>query len=249
MTVDSNQQEKSLNQDQDSESIEPQRDAKDVQNNTNLSTVNTDKDNAVQKLTNQINFSTKALEVKQQALSEILENSAGQLNKLVSTFKTAIADQQKQYDILQKEVGVLTLLPEKTKEKIEEIIPILVRQVDSIYQEKVQAIDNICKSAMSANQEFKDSIDQKLEQYSHKLSDSATYVMKYGNNGFLKNMFFVVLFSTIISGITAYAVTTQFPRYFKVTGASSVTIHDSNVHVLSSEVKNKTVYEDKKLSK
>ncbi|AFC70423.1 hypothetical protein A3305_07585 (plasmid) [Rickettsia amblyommatis] len=61
---------------------------------------------------------------------------AGQLNDAVKTFDKTIAAQKNQYEILQNEVGVLTVLPEKTKEAITNIIPDVARELDKnrIYQ-------------------------------------------------------------------------------------------------------------------
>jgi small-conductance mechanosensitive channel len=196
-------------------------------------------DSAVNKLKNQISFSTKALEQQQKELSGILSSSAKQLNNAVKTFDRIITDQQKQYVILQNEVGVLTVLPEQLKKEIKNIIPDMAKHIDAVYQEKLQALNNAHNDTVAANKELTSVLDQKLDEYSKKLSDSASYVTQCSNTSFLKNMCLVVLFSAIISGVTSYLVTTKFPRHFNVTGASSVTIYDSNVHVLGGKPVNK----------
>ena len=114
-------------------------------------------------------------------------------------------------------------MPEKTKEVIKQIVPIVVHEINTAYHEKVQ---------LSAHQEFKSSFEQKLDEYSKKLSASSVYVVECSNYNFLKNMCLVVLFSAIVAGGTAYLVTTKFPRYLTVTGANDVTIQDCNVSVL-----------------
>lgn len=196
-------------------------------------------DSAANKLKNQISFSTKALEQQQKEFGEILSSSAKQLNNAVKTFDRIITDQQKQYVILQNEVGVLTVLPEQLKKEIKNIIPDMAKHIDAVYQEKLQALNNAHNDTVAANKELTSVLDQKLDEYSKKLSDSASYVTQCSNTSFLKNMCLVVLFSAIISGVTSYLVTTKFPRHFNVTGASSVTIYDSNVHVLGGKPVNK----------
>ncbi|WP_241773624.1 hypothetical protein [Rickettsia asembonensis] len=86
-------------------------------------------------------------------------------------------------------------------------------------------------------------LDQKLDEYSKKLSASAAHVTECSNIGFLKNMCLVVLFSAIISGGTAYLVTTKFLRYLTVTGANNVTIQDCDVSVLGKAKDNDNLME------
>ncbi|MGL4226811.1 MAG: hypothetical protein ACRCRR_04325 [Rickettsia sp.] len=123
-------------------------------------------------------------------------------------------------------------MPEKTKEEIKQIVPIVVHEINTAYHDKVQSMNDMLNNTISAHQEFKSSVDQKLDEYSKKLSASAAYVVECSNHNFLKNMCLVVLFSAIVAGGTAYLVTTKFPRYLTVTGANDVTIQDCNVSVL-----------------
>ncbi|MFP3121188.1 viral A-type inclusion protein [Rickettsia sp. R2] len=211
-------------------------------------------DDAVNKLKNQLSFSTKALEKQQQELSKVLSSSAEQLNDAVKTFDKTITAQKNQYEILQNEVGVLTVLPEKTKEAVTNIIPDVAKELDKIqkeytkslhdsystiisgYAEEIQKykteIDQVSHGLTSHITKHISSVDQKLDEYSKKLSASAAYVVECSNYSFLKNMCLVVLFSAIVAGGTAYLVTTKFPRYLTVTGANNVTIQDCDVSVL-----------------
>lgn len=211
-------------------------------------------DDAVNKLKNQLSFSTKALEQQQQELSKVLSSSAEQLNDAIKTFDETITAQKNQYEILQNEVGVLTILPDKTKEAVTNIIPDVAKELDKIqkehtkslhdsystiisgYAEEIQKykteIDQVSHGLTSHITKHISSVDQKLDEYSKKLSASAAYVVECSNYNFLKNMCLVVLFSAIVAGGTAYLVTTKFPRYLTVTGANDVTIQDCNVSVL-----------------
>ncbi|WP_032139711.1 hypothetical protein [Rickettsia tamurae] len=211
-------------------------------------------DDAVNKLKNQLSFSTKALEKQQQELSKVLSSSAEQLNDAVKTFDKTITAQKNQYEILQNEVGVLIVLPEKTKEAVTNIIPDVAKELDKIqkeytkslhdsystiisgYAEEIQKykteIDQVSHGLTSHITKHISSVDQKLDEYSKKLSASAAYVVECSNYSFLKNMCLVVLFSAIVAGGTAYLVTTKFPRYLTVTGANNVTIQDCDVSVL-----------------
>ncbi|CAK6890433.1 Viral A-type inclusion protein (plasmid) [Rickettsia helvetica] len=211
-------------------------------------------DDAVNKLKNQLSFSTKALKKQQQELSKVLSSSAEQLNDAVKTFDKTITAQKNQYEILQNEVGVLTVLPEKTKEAVTNIIPDVAKELDKIqkeytkslhdsystiisgYAEEIQKykteIDQVSHGLTSHITKHISSVDQKLDEYSKKLSVSAAYVVECSNYSFLKNMCLVVLFSAIVAGGTAYLVTTKFPRYLTVTGANNVTIQDCDVSVL-----------------
>ncbi|MCX4079878.1 viral A-type inclusion protein [Rickettsia rhipicephali] len=211
-------------------------------------------DDAVNKLKNQLSFSTKALEKQQQELSKVLSSSAEQLNDAVKTFDKTITAQKNQYEILQNEVGVLTVLPEKTKEAVTNIIPDVAKELDKIQKEYIKSLHDSYSTIISGYaeeiQKYKteidqvshgltshitkhiSSVDQKLDEYSKKLSASAAYVVECSNYSFLKNMCLVVLFSAIVAGGTAYLVTTKFPRYLTVTGANNVTIQDCDVSVL-----------------
>ncbi|WP_266264444.1 hypothetical protein [Rickettsia hoogstraalii] len=108
----------------------------------------------------------------------------------------------------------------------------MAKHIDYIYQEKLQALNNAHNDTVSANKDLISTMDKKLDKYSQKLSASAAHVIECSNFSFLKNMCLVVLFSAIISGGTAYLVTTKFPRYLTVTGANNVTIQDCDVSIL-----------------
>ncbi|AFC71691.1 hypothetical protein [Rickettsia australis] len=93
-------------------------------------------------------------------------------------------------------------------------------------------MNDMLNNTISAHQAFKSSVDQKLYEYSKKLSVSAAHVVECNNYSFLKNMWLVGLFSAIVAGGTAYLVTTKFSRYLTVTGANNIIIQDCDVSVL-----------------
>ncbi|WP_199402663.1 hypothetical protein [Rickettsia asembonensis] len=121
---------------------------------TDLNTEHSINTNTVNKLKNQISFTTKALEKQQQELSKILSSSADQLNDAVRTFDETIAAQKNQYEILQNEVGVLTILPEQLKKEISNILPNMAKHIDDVYQEKLQALNNAHNDTVAANKEL-----------------------------------------------------------------------------------------------
>lgn len=217
------------------------------------------------KLMQQMHFTAKIITEKEKHLNQTLnklseafkqtmEQSTSDLNNTNSSFQESIKAQAKQYEILKTEVGVLTLLPEKTKEAVTNIIPDIAKELDKTQREYTKSLHDSYSTIISGYaeeiQKYKTEmnqvshgvtthitkhmslVDQKLEKYSKKLSASAAYVVECSNYSFLKNMCLVVLFSAIVSGGTAYLVTTKFPRYLTVTGANDVTIQDCNVSVL-----------------
>lgn len=200
-----------------------------------------------------------------EAFKQTVEQSTSNLNNANSSFQESIKEQSKQYEILKTEVGVLTLLPEKTKEAITNIIPDVARELDKIQIEYTKSLHDSYNTIISGYAEelkrYKieinqvsdtitghitkhlSSVEQKLDEYSQKLSESAAHVTECSNFSFLKNMCLVILFSAIISGGTAYLVTTKFPRYLTVTGANNVTIQDCDVSVLGKAKDNDNLME------
>ncbi|EER20775.1 MULTISPECIES: hypothetical protein [spotted fever group] len=222
-------------------------------------------DSALTKLIQQMHFTAKLITEKEkhlnqtlnklsEAFKQIVEQSTSDLNNINSSFRENIQKQAKQYEILKTEVGVLTLLPEKTKEAITNIIPDVAKELDKIQREYTKSLHDSYSTIISGYAEgihkykaeieqvshgvtshitkHMSSVDQKLDEYSKKLSASAAYVVECSNYSFLKNMCLVVLFSAIVAGGTAYLVITRFPRYLTITGANDVTIQDCNVSVL-----------------
>ena len=68
------------------------------------------------------------------------------------------------------------------------------------YAEEIQRykteIDQVSHSLTSHITKHISSVDQKLDEYSKKLTASAAYVVECSNHNFLKNMCLVVLFSS-----------------------------------------------------
>ncbi|MCZ6910821.1 MAG: hypothetical protein O7D30_05220 [Rickettsia endosymbiont of Ixodes persulcatus] len=118
-------------------------------------------------------------------MSKILSSSADRLNDAVKTFDRTIAAQKNQYEILQNEVGVLTILPEQLKKEISNILPNMAKHIDDVYQEKLQALNNAYNDTVCT-------LDKKLDEYSKKLSASAVHVTECSNISFLKNMYLVI---------------------------------------------------------
>lgn len=222
-------------------------------------------DSELTKLMQQMHFTAKLITEKEkhfnqtlnklsEAFKQTVEQSTSDLNNTNSSFQENIKEQEKQYEILKTEVGVLTLLPEKTKEAVINIIPDVAKELDKIQREYTKSlhdsystiisgyakeiqkykteIDQVSHGVTSHITKHMSSVDQKLDEYSQKLSASAAYVVECSNYSFLKNMCLVVLFAAIVSGGTAYLVTTKFPRYLTVTDANNVTIQDCDVSVL-----------------
>ncbi|MCC8419345.1 MAG: hypothetical protein LN590_07555, partial [Rickettsia endosymbiont of Glossina mortisans submortisans] len=65
-----------------------------------------------------------------EAFKQTVDQSISDLNNTNSSFHESIKEQAKQYEILKTEVGVLTLLPEKTKEAVTNIIPDVAQELN-----------------------------------------------------------------------------------------------------------------------
>lgn len=259
----------SNNQNQDLEEkqniVEIAENTKNIEKTKSLESEAMSNGSELTKLMQQMHFTAKIITEKEnhlnqtlnklsEAFKQTMEQSTSDLNNTNSSFQESIKAQAKQYEILKTEVGVLTLLPDKTKEAVTNIIPDVAKELDKIqkeytkslhdsystiisgYAEEIQKykteIDQVSHGLTSHITKHISSVEQKLDEYSKKLSASAAYVVECSNYNFLKNMCLVVLFSAIVAGGTAYLVTTKFPRYLTVTGANDVTIQDCNVSVL-----------------
>ncbi|BFD45533.1 MAG: hypothetical protein DMENIID0002_01790 [Rickettsia endosymbiont of Sergentomyia squamirostris] len=66
----------------------------------------------------------------------------------------------------------------------------------------------------------------------------------------LKNLALVVIFSGIVSSVTAYVVTNNFPRYVRVENVNDLSVHNSTVSIWrkmpQNEKKTKITTETKK---
>lgn len=213
----------------------------------------------------EINFASKSLGIKTSEFNNNLEGTITKLSALLKQFNESGTQIQDQNTRMSEELMTFALLPEKITNSINDIAPQIAINVEKIhsssileitgklsdignrlndnisdYERKVAHLTDQSSVSLSASVEkFNSLIVQKLNEFTNKIAVTANLVSNQHNARFLKSLCFIILFSAIISGITSYFVTTQFPRYVEVKGVNDLTVHNSNVQVWGAKVPNK----------
>ena len=103
------------------------------------------------------------------------------------------------------------------------------------YKNQLDGMASGCTEQLTnATENFSTTLQQKLNQFTDKLTKSAGLASAQNSKMLIKNLAFVVILSAVISGITSYVVTTKFPRFVRITGANNLSVHDSKVEVWNS---------------
>lgn len=217
MTNESNNKNQDLEEKQNI--VEVGANTTNIEKTKSLESETTRNDSELTKLMQQMYYTAKIITEKEKHLNQTLnklseafkhtvDQSISDLNNTNSSFHESIQEQAKQYEILKTEVGVLTLLPEKTKEAVTNIIPDVAKELDKIQKEYTKSLHDSYRTIISGYaeeiQKYKtemdqvshgvtshitkhiSSVDQKLEEYSKKLSTSAAHVVECSNYSFLK---------------------------------------------------------------
>nr|WP_172686786.1 viral A-type inclusion protein [Rickettsia endosymbiont of Ixodes pacificus]AKS10353.1 hypothetical protein REIP_p260 [Rickettsia endosymbiont of Ixodes pacificus] len=142
-------------------------------------------DSELTKLMQQMHFTAKLITEKEKHLNQTLnklseafkqtvEQSTSDLNNTNSSFQENIKEQAKQYEILKTEVGVLTLLPEKTKEAVTNIIPDVAKELDKIQREYTKSLHDSYSTIISGYTEEIQKYKTEIEQISHGVTSHIT---------------------------------------------------------------------------
>jgi hypothetical protein len=225
----------------------------DVQSSAEITEI----EQAFTKLHHEINFASKVLNLNSSNFGNSLNESISSLKHSLTEMENLNKQINEQNTIMVNELTTFALLPEKITKNINAIIPKIANEVEKIhassvlevkdqfsslhnqlnegvvdYESKLKDLTNqIISNLSSATQRFNSSIEQKFTQFTNHLAKEADAVSERKNFRLLKYLCFVIGFSALISGITSYIVTTQFPRFVTVTGAQSLSITDSKVQV------------------
>ena len=216
---------------------------------------------SLKKLHNEIDFASKILNVKSDEYGDTLNSCISSFKSLLEKLEDVLEQSKSQKQMIIDEIAILTLLPEKITNNIKQIIPQIASEIEQIHQPHVLEIkeqftilhNNLTTDIMSyknqldgmasscteqlnsAAETFSTTLEQKLNQFTDKLTKSAGLASAQNSKMLIKNLAFVVIFSAVISGITSYVVTTKFPRFVRITGANNLSVHDSKVEVWNSK--------------
>lgn len=154
----------SNNQNQDLEEkqniVEIAENTKNIEKTKSLESEAMSNGSELTKLMQQMHFTAKIITEKEKHLNQTLnklseafkqtmEQSTSDLNNTNSSFQESIKAQAKQYEILKTEVGVLTLLPDKTKEAVTNIIPDVAKELDKIQKEYTKSLHDSYSTIIS----------------------------------------------------------------------------------------------------
>ena len=221
---------------------------------------------AFKALHHEIDFASRALNIKSGDFANTLNNSISSLQHLLSSLESLNKQMDGQNKAMIDELNTLTILPSKIAESVQSIVPEIANRVEKIHNHRILEIKdqftllhnqlansigdyevklkNISSQSLSklseTTEKFSATIEQKLIQYSNQLAKEADAVGSQKSMRFLGNIALVVLFSGLVSTLTSYLVATQFPRYVTVDSPNSLSITDSKVQVWEARIPGKT---------
>jgi hypothetical protein len=214
-------------------------------------------EHAFKALHHEIDFASKALNVKSGDFADTLHAAISSLKLSLSELENINKQLNDQNTSMISELTTFALLPEKITYSIKNIVPQIACEVEKIhsdsileiqdrftslhnqltndindYEGKLEHLSNQSLNNLSAAiEKFSITIEQKLAQFGNRLAAEADAVSSQKSMRFLKNLAFIVLFSGLVSAFTSYLVATQFPRYVRVDAPNNLSIIDSKVQV------------------
>jgi len=212
---------------------------------------------AFKALHHEIDFASKALNVKSGDFANTLHDAISSLKLSLSELENINKQINNQNTMMINELTTFALLPEKITYSIKNIVPQISCEVEKIhsnrileiqdqftslhhqltndisdYKHKLEHLSNQSLNNLSAAiEKFSMTIEQKLAKFSNQLVEEADAVSSQKSMRFLKNLAFILLFSGLVSAFASYLVATQFPRYVRVDTPNNLSIIDSKVQV------------------
>ena len=228
----------------------------DKKNNDNL-LVEEKIEQAFKALHHEIDFASKALNVKSGDFANTLHDGISSLKLSLSELENINKQLNDQNTAMISELTTLALLPEKITYSIQNVVPQIAFEVEKIHSNRILEIqdrftslhnqltndindyesklghlsDQSLNNLSAAIEKFSITIEQKLAHFGNRLAEEADAVSSQKSMRFLKNLAFILLFSGLVSAFTSYLVATQFPRYVRVDAPNNLSIIDSKVQV------------------
>lgn len=201
--------------------------------NNNL-TIEDQLQQALKKLHYEIDFVTKSLDIKSQNFNATLESSILEFETLLKTLENLVEQNKEQQTRISNELTTFTLLPEKITSNIVNIVPQIASKVETIHQSHIIKIK---EQFLSLQQEIAKEITNyhsKLAEITNKCLEDSIIISTRSRRKFVTLLAIMVVFSTLVSGITSYFVTIGFPRYVEIKGVNDLSVYDSRVEVWGS---------------
>ena len=228
----------------------------DKKNNDNL-LVEEKIEQAFKALHHEIDFASKALNVKSGDFANTLHDAISSLKLSLSELENINKQLNDQNTAMISELTTFALLPEKITYSIQNVVPQIAFEVEKIHSNRILEIqdrftslhnqltndindyesklghlsDQSLNNLSAAIEKFSITIEQKLAHFGNRLAEEADAVSSQKSMRFLKNLAFILLFSGLVSAFTSYLVATQFPRYVRVDAPNNLSIIDSKVQV------------------
>jgi hypothetical protein len=228
----------------------------DKKNNDNL-LVEEKIEQAFKALHHEIDFASKALNVKSGDFANTLHDAISSLKLSLSELENVNKQLNDQNTAMISELTTFALLPEKITYSIQNVVPQIAFEVEKIHSNRILEIqdrftslhnqltndindyesklgylsDQSLNNLSAAIEKFSITIEQKLAHFGNRLAEEADAVSSQKSMRFLKNLAFILLFSGLVSAFTSYLVATQFPRYVRVDAPNNLSIIDSKVQV------------------
>ena len=212
---------------------------------------------AFKALHHEIDFASKALNVKSGDFANTLHDAISSLKLSLSELENVNKQLNDQNTAMISELTTFALLPEKITYSIQNVVPRIAFEVEKIHSNRILEIqdrftslhnqltndisdyesklghlsDQSLNNLSAAIEKFSITIEQKLAHFGNRLAEEADAVSSQKSMRFLKNLAFILLFSGLVSAFTSYLVATQFPRYVRVDAPNNLSIIDSKVQV------------------
>lgn len=226
-------------------------------------THNTESENqtSLQQINHELGFNIRAISSVAERFVEQLSKAQSDIQAILTAMQETVNKHEKAVGQITTEVRILCMLPDKIQSRLDSIVPQIASEVKQIHQPRIleitdqftslsnkltedianyenqlERVSNNCTEQLSSTtKRFSVTLEEKLNQFTDKLTTSSGLATTANSKTLLKNLAFVIIFSALVSGITSYVVTTKFPRFVAITGANNLSIHDSRVEVWNSK--------------
>jgi len=232
---------------------------KDYNANVNQASTDHKSQDQKQKEKDALTLSINALNVSSQEFIKGFKEADQRTHETMNELKVLMKQYEEHTDAISKQTRVLSLLPEKIHDRVENLPPQIAFEVEKLYiskqeelekhftslqnrlNEEVESYKQLLAEASSqcintlssATEQFKNTVETRLEKYVSDLVTNVQNVLETRRFIFLRNFAIILGFSITVSLVGTYYVTNKLPRFFTINETRDVAIKDSEVRIFN----------------
>lgn len=211
-------------------------------------------------LQSEVNFATHAFTGNVENVQKMIHSTESSLKDNLAKIELVLEQYQINSQELQKQISILSLLPQKNQETLKELVPNITKKIENVHDQRMISIeaslkelqkqlsDDVLiknemleKSANSSIEKVNQSQLKHLEEQKKMFQGLVDHTKKEiesvtSNHGtkFLRNISICVILSVLAGGISGWYINKYFPRLVSIEKTGDVMINHSHVKVWES---------------